>query len=438
MMDSTPLSLLELLDQTKSALRTAMPSSYWILAEINEMKVNYSGHCYLELIDKEDDSEQIRAKARATIWAATFRMLRPYFETTVQTELVAGLKIMVKVTVEFHEIYGFSLNIKDIEPSYTLGELAKQKKQVIEKLKAEGVFDMNRELHLEALPRKIAIVSSKTAAGFGDFADQLLNNSYGYKFYVKLFPAVMQGDGAEQSIISALDRVFTYEHFFDLVVIIRGGGARSDLGCFDGYLLTSHICQFPLPVFTGIGHEQDETIADLVAHTRLKTPTAVAEYLINIFRQADDHINELTSVLLEAVTSQVNEETDKLNRYLLIFKPAVKERLSAHKSGIRFLGMGITSLAKQFLARDEAALNRQKYRLTVLSASFINNKKHVIDMLLKKNNYLDPFLILKRGYSVTYYKGKALKDPKPVKEDDTIETKLHGGMLISKALKRNK
>ncbi len=438
MMDMKPLSLLELLDQTKSALKTAMPSSYWILAEINEMKVNYSGHCYLELIDKEDDSEQIRAKARATIWAAAFRMLRPYFETTAQTELVAGLKIMVKVTVEFHEIYGFSLNITDIEPSYTLGELAKQKKQVIEKLKAEGVFNMNRELSLDVLPGKIAVVSSKTAAGFGDFIDQLLNNSYGYKFYVKLFPAVMQGDGAEQSIIGALDRVFKYEHFFDLVVIIRGGGARSDLGCFDSYLLTSHICQFPLPVFTGIGHEQDETIADMVAHTRLKTPTAVAEYLIDIFRQADDHVNELTSLLVEAVSLQVSEETDKLNRYLLILKPAVKERLSAQKSILKFLGMGITSLVKQFIAGDEAALNKQKYRLTALSAVFINNKKHAVDMLLKKNNYLDPFLILKRGYSVTYYKGKALKDPKLVNEDDTIETKLHGGMLISKALKKNK
>lgn len=176
----------------------------------------------------------------------------------------------------------------------------------------------------------------------------------------------------------------------------------------------------------------------MVAHTRLKTPTAVAEYLIDIFRQADDHVNELTSLLVEAVSLQVSEETDKLNRYLLILKPAVKERLSAQKSILKFLGMGITSLVKQFIAGDEAALNKQKYRLTALSAVFINNKKHAVDMLLKKNNYLDPFLILKRGYSVTYYKGKALKDPKLVNEDDTIETKLHGGMLISKALKKNK
>jgi exodeoxyribonuclease VII large subunit len=433
-MQNKALSLFDLLNQVKLALKNALPFSWWVMAEISELKVNYSGHCYLELIEKEDTDDSIRAKVRATIWASVFRMLQPYFETTTHTKLAAGIKVLVKVNAEFHELYGFSLNITDIEPSYTVGELVRQKQEIISRLKAEGVFNMNKELPFPELPCRIAVISSKTAAGYGDFMDQLTQNPFGYKFYVRLFSAVMQGEEAEQSIIHSLDRIFTYEDFFDLVVIIRGGGAQSELNCFNSYLLTSHVCQFPLPVLTGIGHEQDETITDLVAHTRLKTPTAVAEFLIDLFRQADEKINDLSVSLFEIVSSKVKEETGMLDRYSLLLKPAAKKQLLSFKTNLRILGTNLNGDVKRFLLKESGVMNRRSDRVKNLTMEYLHNRQHTIDMLFRKNTYLDPFLILSRGYSVTYYKGKALKSPSLVADNEIIETRLAEGIMKSKKL----
>jgi exodeoxyribonuclease VII large subunit len=341
---------------------------------------------------------------------------------------------MVKVTAEFHELYGFSLIITDIEPSFTIGEMARQKQEVISRLKAEGVFDMNKALLIPALPGKIAVISSKTAAGFGDFMDQLTGNPSGYKFYMKLFPAVMQGDEAEQSIIHAFDCIYDHEDFFDVVVIIRGGGAQSDLNCFNSYWLAAHICQFPLPVLTGIGHEQDETIADLVAHTRLKTPTAVAEFIISIYQQADENIKELSMALFDIVSEKVSVEKERLNEFMLTLKPAVKEILAAGLANLRFLGVNFTGAVKQLLVKESGAIKLSSVHVSALIKEYLVNKKHTLDMLNRKNNYLDPFLILKRGYSVTYYNGKALKNPSCVPRDEVIETKLAEGTIKSKTL----
>jgi len=433
-MENQALSLYELLGQIKSALKNTLPFSWWVMAEISELKVNYSGHCYLELIEKDTAGESIKAKVRATIWSSVFRMLQPYFETTTHTRLTAGIKVMVKVTAEFHELYGFSLNITDIEPSYTVGELAKQRQEIINRLIAEGVFDMNKSLSLPELPRKIAIISSKTAAGFGDFMDQLTGNPFGYKFYLKLFPAMMQGDEAEQSIIHALDKIYTREDFFDAVVIIRGGGAQSELNCFNSYWLSYHICQFPLPVLTGIGHEQDETIADLVAHTRLKTPTAVAEFLINQYRQADEKINELSLALFDMVSERLQEETDRLNKFLILLKPAVKERLATSSGNLRFLSVSLIGSVKQLLIRESGAISQRSIHLKTSIKELLSTKKHFLEIQERKNNYLDPFLILKRGYSVTYYNGKALKNPSRVPKDEVIESRLAEGIIKSKTI----
>jgi exodeoxyribonuclease VII large subunit len=381
-----------------------------VVAEISELKVNFSGHCYLELVEKEMAGDSIKARARTTIWSSVYRVIRPYFETTTGTQLTAGMKVMVRVTVEFHEIYGFSLNIIDIEPSYTLGEMARQRQEIINRLQAEGVFDMNKSRILPELPRRIAVISSGTAAGLGDFMDQLVRNAFGYKFYVKLFPAVMQGEEAEKSIIAALDSVFACEAFFDAVAIIRGGGSQSELSCFNTYWLAYHICQFPLPVLTGIGHEQDETISDLVAHTRLKTPTAVAEFLISMFRQADEKINELSLALTDMAQARVEKAKGLLEKYLVMIKPASKE----------------------WLIRASHRLVLESVQIRESSLALLRQEKHRLEMLDKRNTYLDPFLILKRGYSVTYYLGKALKDPATVPENSNLTTRLAGGILKSK------
>jgi exodeoxyribonuclease VII large subunit len=453
-MENQPLSLYQLLGQVKSSIKNNLPFAFWVVAEISEIKVNYSGHCYLEVIEKESTGESIKAKARATIWSSVYRMIQPYFETTTGTRLAAGMKVMVKASVEFHELYGFSLNITDIEPSYTIGELARQKQEIIKRLVAEGVFDMNKSRILPELPRRIAVISSGTAAGLGDFMNQLTGNAFGYKFFVKLFPAVMQGEEAEQSIIAALDRVFAFEMYFDLVVIIRGGGARSELNCFDSYWLAYHICQFPLPVLTGIGHEQDETITDLVAHTRLKTPTAVAEFLIGLFRQADEKINALSLALTDAAQYLIEDARNLLGRYLLTLKPAVHKYLARISGELQMRGVRMNASSRRLLMREATIIPRRGDQLNQLSKeclirashrielksgqiregciAFLNHEKHRIDILDKKNIYLDPFQILKRGYSVTYYQGKAVKDPILVPKNADLTTRVTGGILKSK------
>ncbi len=455
-MESNPLSLYELLGGVKTSLKSSLPAAMWVTAEISELKVNYSGHCYLELIEKDSSGESIKAKARATIWASVYRMIQPYFESATRSKLAAGMKVMVKASVEFHELYGFSLNITDIEPSYTVGEMALKKQEIINRLITEGVFDMNKSLYLADLPRRIAVVSSKTAAGLGDFMDQLVKNDFGYKFYVKLFPAVMQGAEAEQSIISALDAVFDQEALFDLVVIIRGGGSQSDLNCFNSYWLAYHICQFPLPVLTGIGHEQDETIADLVAHTRLKTPTAVAEFLIGIFRQADQKVNDLSVTLAELATDLIEIEKSRFASFMLSLKPAVRKYLATSSGNLHVQSIHVRGYAKQMLLSEEGIIRRRGDRLNRLSRQLLlvsghrmaltlrkmqetsrkyaEKEKHSLEMLEKKCMYLDPFLILKRGYSVTYYKGKALKDPLAVPENADLSTRLAEGILKSKKI----
>jgi exodeoxyribonuclease VII large subunit len=455
-MENNPLSLYELLGGVKMSLKNSLPPAFWVIAEISELKVNYSGHCYLELIEKDSAGESIKAKARATIWATVFRMIQPYFESATRSKLAAGMKVMVKASVEFHEIYGFSLNITDIEPSFTVGEMALKKQEIINRLIAEGVFEMNKSQYLPDLPRRIAVISSKTAAGFGDFMNQLLQNDFGYKFYVKLFPALMQGTEAEQSVIAALDAVFEQESLFDVVVLIRGGGSQSDLNCFNSYWLAYHICQFPLPVLTGIGHEQDETIADLVAHTRLKTPTAVAEYLIGRFRQADEKINDLSVTLAELATELVEIEKNRFAAYLLSLKPAVRKYLAASSGNLHVQGIHLKGHAKQLLLSEEGVLRRRSDRLNRLSRQLLlvsghrialtsrqmqeisrkyaEREKHLLEMLEKKCMYLDPFLILKRGYSVTYYNGKALKDPLTVPDHGDLSTRLAEGILKSKKI----
>ena len=276
------LSLLELNTRIRGALSRAFPETCWVRAEMSDVRVNTSsGHCYLEFVEKNAQTGQLVAKVRGSIWAKTFRMLKPYFEMETGQMFASGLKVLVKVSVEFHELYGLSLTVLDIDPAYTLGDMVRKRMEIIRQLQEEGVFTLNKELPFPLLPRRIAIITSPTAAGYEDFMNQLTRNKGGYPFYTKLFPALMQGERTEASVIAALDRIYQHQDLFDVVVIIRGGGATSDLNSFDSYLLAANCAQFPLPIITGIGHERDDTVVDLVAHTRMKTPTAVAEFLIS-------------------------------------------------------------------------------------------------------------------------------------------------------------
>ena len=295
------LSLVELNQRIHMTLEQAFPDTYWVRAEMSDVRENSaSGHCYLEFIEKDPRSGQLLAKVRGAIWAKTFRLLKPYFEMETGQRFVSGLKVLVRVTVDFHELYGLSLTVVDIDPAYTLGDMARKRLEIIRQLQEEGVFGLNKELPLPLLPQRVALISSPTAAGYEDFMNQLMHNRAGYPFYVKLFPALMQGERTEGSVIAALDRIYAHQELFDVVALLRGGGATSDLNSFDSYLLAANCAQFPLPILTGIGHERDDTVVDLVAHTRLKTPTAVAEFLIARMDQAAKTLEDLQQAVIQS------------------------------------------------------------------------------------------------------------------------------------------
>ena len=287
------LSLYDLNVLVRRSLEQCLPDTYWIQAELSDVRTNSTGHCYLEFVQKDARSNSLIAKARGTIWSNVFRLLKPYFEEATGQAFVSGIKVLVQVTVSFHELYGYSLTVQDIDPTYTLGDMARRRKEILKQLEEEGVLLLNKELDIPRLPQRVAVISSSTAAGYGDFCHQLKNNPGGFYFYTELFPALMQGDRVEESVLVALDKINSRLESFDVVVIIRGGGATSDLSGFDTYLLAAACAQFPLPVITGIGHERDDTVLDSVAHTRVKTPTAAAEFLIGCMNDAAEELEML-------------------------------------------------------------------------------------------------------------------------------------------------
>ncbi|MFC2098508.1 exodeoxyribonuclease VII large subunit [Bacteroidota bacterium] len=446
--------LSDLQDEIRGVLHGSFSKACWVVAEVSEIKENYSGHCYLDLVEKDENSEKLLAKARATIWSSAYRMLKPYFETTTGYELVAGIKIMVSASVEYHPVYGLSLNIKDIDPSYTLGDVERKRQEIISRLEKEGVLNMNKETILPEVPQKIAVISSQTAAGYEDFLEQLINNPYGYKFYSKLYPAAMQGDKAESSIISSLERIFEHENFFDLVVIIRGGGSKSDLACFDNYELAFHVSQFPIPIITGIGHEQDDTITDLVAHTRLKTPTAVAGFLIDRLATFEVSLNECSEILiresqrviqekklqLQLVQQQTSagakaylaDKTEGLLRLTAASRHSIQQTIGSHRIRILRLGEQLKNNARNLPVQKRTELmyisRRLKQQINVV---FEHEGKRLANYT-KLKDYAEPVQILKLGFSISRYKGKALKDTSLLNQGDSIVTELSKGKIQSK------
>jgi exodeoxyribonuclease VII large subunit len=450
-MQAPPLSLLELNQHLKEVIKNNTRKHYWTFGEISELKVNYSGHCYLELIQKDNNTDKIVARSRATMWAQAFRMIKPYFETTTGQPLTEGLQIMVKVSVEFHEAYGLSLNITDIEPSYTVGELALKKQKIIERLINEGVIDMNKQVPLPDPCKKIAVISSATAAGYEDFINQLTRNEAGFKFYVKLFPAVMQGNEAESSIIAALDKIYTCESLFDCVVIIRGGGSQADLSCFNNYWLAYHITQFPLPVFTGIGHEQDDSVVDTVAHTRLKTPTAVAAFLLGLMSQHMEDINTLSENIIAATQVLITGEITALTIMTKNFQLSLKNNVITFSALLTKIERSLSDKIRRNTHQMELTLVRSRLKLEINSKGMIRseriavktngnsvrrsashtilNCRQTIDRIARQIDALDPVRVLYRGYSITCKDGKILKDVAGVNPGDMLETKLYKGKL---------
>lgn len=326
MAEKDSIGLQALQEQVKNALDAQFTGTVWLRAEISEMKQHPSGHCYFTLVEKDSGSQALLAKASAVAWASSWRMIRPFFETQTGRGLAPGMQVLVRVQVSYSALYGLSLVVFDIDPSFTVGELELARQRTLARLEAEGMFDMNAQLPLPLLPRRLAVVSSETAAGWRDFTRHLEGNEYGFRFQVRLFPALMQGEGAPASIIAALDAVAAEAEDFDAVLILRGGGGAMDLVCYDDYDLAVNVAQFPLPVLTAIGHDHDYHIIDQVAHTHVKTPTALADWLVERFAAEAWQLDTLLQRLHLAVRTHATAQLGVLDAWKLRLTHAAQVR----------------------------------------------------------------------------------------------------------------
>ena len=427
------VTLLELNRLVREVIESEMPSEYWVEAELSECRES-RGHCYMELVQKDERSATPVARASAKCWASRWFVVRPYFERTAGQPLRVGMKVLLKVYAQFHEAFGFSWIVTDIDPTFTLGDMARKRQEIIRQLKDEGVFDLQRELQLPLFCLKIAVISSQTAAGYGDFCRQLAENSYGFQFHVQLFPAVMQGEGVGQSIIAALDEIFTAageDDAFDCVVIIRGGGATADLSGFDTLALAENVANFPIPVITGIGHDRDESILDMVSHTHVKTPTAAAAFLVDHLLQVHNAINDCQERMLRLVQQRMSVQHAQLSvlqetitRLFSVVRVRQEARLDA-------LYGRLTAAVTQTTLAEKAKIDAFEQRIPLLLFRTVADRKHRLELLEEKAKSLDPALLLRRGYSITLKDGHALRDASLLRPGDEIETRLEKGIIKS-------
>lgn len=430
-MGNNAISLFELNNLVRGILHEGLPDMLWIRAETSDVRINQNGHCYLEFIEKDAVGKAVVAKARAMIWSNTFFMLKAYFESTTNQPFTSALKVLVKVSVEFHELYGFSLTVHDIDPSYTLGDQALNRAAILKQLEEEGVIDLNKELEMPVPSNRIAIISSPTAAGYEDFCNQLLHNPYGFAFYTKLFPAIMQGERAEKSIIDALEKVYQYQDCFDLVVIIRGGGATSELSCFDSYLLAASCAQFPLPIITGIGHERDQTVLDMVAHTRAKTPTAVAEFLISSMSDVMLALGELQDGIISIVNTRLQEESLLLNTFSTQAVLHLKNWRRIQQNSLDQMKSDILKSVYQLVKNENNKLPVLESDLKKLSLQILKDNSNRLDNLDKYLQLVSPDAIMKKGYTLTLKNGKMVKNPTDLNKGDEITTIFSEGRVDS-------
>jgi len=426
------LTLLELNGLVRELIEMEMPNEYWVEAELSECRES-RGHCYMELIQRDEHNATPVARASAKCWASKWMLVRPYFERTTGQQLRAGMKVLLRVYPQFHEAYGFSWIVTDIDPTYTLGDQARRRQEIIRQLKEEGVFDLQRELHLPLFCLNIAVVSSQTAAGYGDFAAQLADSPFA--FHSQLFPAIMQGEGVEQSIIEALNRIYeangSNEPHFDCVVIIRGGGATSDMSGFDTLALAENVANFPIPIITGIGHDRDESILDMVSHQRVKTPTAAAAFLIDHAQTVLDSLGEAQNRIsrqalqkLSTIHHQLSTIQEALPRLFSVVRTRQEARLDQLYSRIAHF------VQQKLISRQSTIVSLQE-RIPMLLDRRLQTESHRLELLAEKLKVLDPALLLKRGYSITLKDGAAVRDPKTLHPGDQIETRLDKGTIKS-------
>lgn len=448
------LTLTELQMIIKDSLYLSLPDSYWVIAEIAEVKVNYAGHCYLELVEKLPDNVSISARIRAVIWSNRYRLLSAYFENSTGESLREGLKILFLARIEYHELYGLSLVINDLDPAYTIGDQALKRQQIINRLEQEGVFTMNKELEFPLVPQRIAIISSAKAAGYHDFITHLRDNSYGYVFYTALFETPMQGNDTRQGVVKSLERISGHIDKIDIVAIIRGGGSQADLSWFDDYDIAYYVTQFPVPVLTGIGHEKDLSVTDLVAWQSLKTPTAVAGLLIEYMTRAEELLNNLSVNITDTSKMILDHKKELVDSFRLKLIPQAKISVSEFNKELSDIIFQMINTGKEYLhqarllpenqgsrlvsgylsnlASRKNTVSRLEKELAADTRAFLNAGKNKISGLENVLKILDPLNVLKRGYTITSVNGRIIKSKNQVSLNDLIDTRFQDGSVRSK------
>ena len=445
-------TLSELQHEIKESISEQFPFAVWIVAEINTLTRHKSGHCYMELVQKSKTSNSIIAQARATVWANKFSFISAYFESETDSELSAGMNVMLQVTITYHEIYGLSLNVIGINPTYTIGDMERAKKEIIARLINEGVFDMNKTQSFPAVVQNIAVISSSTAAGYGDFVNHLETNTYGYHINITLFEAAMQGEQTEQSVLDALNRIGEEYENYDAVAIIRGGGSKNDLSWFDNYNIAYMVTQFPLPVISGIGHERDESIVDMVAHTRMKTPTAVANFIIDYNAQFEEQVDSTSSEIfgiakeflmssemylnnmtmsIMKVRTRLSKDTERCDRIMSEIRTGLNVRMKEEELKLNMIGNKLETSPRRLISEQESHLNGIKELISRTTKHRIEKANEKLSFLEHRLTLNDPRTILKRGYSITRINGKVVTNDLETNEGDIMETLLYDGKVTS-------
>lgn len=428
------LSLFELNSLVADVINTTMSRSYWVEAELSEVREN-RGHCYMELIEKNENSNVPIARASAKCWSNIWSAIKPYFIRITGQQIRAGIKVMLQVHAQFHPQYGFSWIVDDINPEYTMGDMMRKRQEIIRQLKEEGVYDLQKELNLPLFAQRIAVISSATAAGYGDFCNQLENNELGLYFHVELFPAIMQGDNVESSIIASLNHINNREEEFDCVVIIRGGGATADLSGFDTLGLAENVANFPLPIITGIGHERDESILDMVSYRRVKTPTAAAAYLINHLTSTLIRVENAQSTIIDYVKKALEIENMRIKHIGAQIPVLFSIVRTKQEARLESLFQRLFTASKELMKQSDFLLLSLQQRVQPAVRGRLSSEHHRLDVLEHRARLLDPTLLLKCGYSITLHNGKAIHNANDLKIGDTITTLLEIGQIESKVEK---
>ena len=425
---NTALPLHVLTQQIADVVNMAFASPVWIIAEVTDLRVAQNGHCYLQLIEKDPRTGQTLASVRAMVWANRWWLLRDSFLQQTGQTLQNGLRVMLQVQVSMHGQYGLSLQILDFDPSYTLGEMARRRIEIIRQLQADGIIDMNRELPFPTLPQRIAVISASEAAGFGDFCRQLHDNIYGLQFYTCLFPAIMQGQQTADSVISALERIYDYQHYFDLVVIIRGGGATVDLASFDSYDLASTVANFPIPVITGIGHDRDQNVLDRVAHTSVKTPTAAAALLIDAMSEQLRLIEGYYDTIIDSTKGRIEHERQRLTRCTDAIR-GTRITLSQWLSRLVIISQRIQMQTHQRIEREQDKLEHYEQAVQRHSRQRIEREQDKLEHFGQTIHMAQPDVILRRGFSITRLDGHAVKAASQVPPGAHLQIQTADGTL---------